>query len=207
MLETRLEASRRVARAMQRGLVKLVFFALLSSPIHIRVVSVDMSYTLFQSLTRLENQVFPATESIKQLIQTIARDVVRFRRNTQISYHFVARATRVCDEINDLIRRVDETDDWDSYDKFTEAIDLLEECVGPFPRSLPAKNFGSLLLESTVTVQDEVQRHFGGEKDIDGYIASAANWANNRKRLRSFLTGLSPKSEIGVSICPVTPCY
>jgi hypothetical protein len=91
-----------------------------------------MSYTLFQSLTQLENHVFPATESIKQLIQTIARDVVRFRRNTQISYHFVARATHVCDEINDLIRKVDENDDWDSYDKFTEAIDILEECVGPF---------------------------------------------------------------------------
>ncbi|KAH9973427.1 hypothetical protein BGW80DRAFT_1307122 [Lactifluus volemus] len=139
-----------------------------------------MSYTLFQSLTQLENHVFPATESIKQLIQTIARDVVRFRRNTQISYHFVARATHVCDEINDLIRKVDENDDWDSYDKFTEAIDILEE----------------LLLDSTVTIQDEVQRHFGGERDIDGYIASATNWENNREKLRSFLTKLRPNSEI-----------
>ena len=91
-----------------------------------------MSYTLFQSLTHLENDVFPATESIKELIKTIARDVVRFRRNTQISYHFVATATSVCDEINALIKKVDENDDWDSYDKFTEAIDVLEECAGYF---------------------------------------------------------------------------
>jgi hypothetical protein len=28
---------------------------------------------------------------------------------------------------------VDENDDWDSYDKFTEAIDVLEECAGYFP--------------------------------------------------------------------------
>jgi hypothetical protein len=114
--------------------VKLVLSAPLSSPIHLGIVFKDMSYTLFQSLTHLENQVFPATESIKQLIETIARDVVRFRRNTQISYHFVARATSVCDEINNLIRKVDENDDWDSYDKFTEAIDLLEEWAGPLPR-------------------------------------------------------------------------
>ncbi|KAI0249014.1 hypothetical protein BJV78DRAFT_1231568 [Lactifluus subvellereus] len=140
-----------------------------------------MSYTLFQSLTHLENQVFPATESIRQLIETIARDVVRFRRNTQISYHFVATATSVCDEINALIRKVDENDDWDSYDKFTEAIDLLEE----------------LLLNSTETIQDEVQRHFGGHKDIDGYIASATNWAVNRKMLREFLKSFRARPEIG----------
>jgi hypothetical protein len=93
-----------------------------------------MSYTLFQSLTHLENQVFPATESIKQLIETIARDVVRFRRNTQISYHLVDRARSTCDAINALIRKVDEEDDWDSYDKFTEAVDLLEECACPLLR-------------------------------------------------------------------------
>jgi hypothetical protein len=91
-----------------------------------------MSYTLFQSLTRLEKPVFPATESIKLLIQTIARDVVRFRRNTQISYHFVSRARNACDKINDLIRKVDEQNDWDNYVTFFKSIDLLEECVGPF---------------------------------------------------------------------------
>ncbi|KAH9975206.1 hypothetical protein BJV74DRAFT_180899 [Russula compacta] len=140
-----------------------------------------MSYTLFRSLTQLENQVFPATESIRQLIETIARDVVRFRRNTQISYHFVDRARSVCDVINALIRKVDEEDDWDSYDKFTEAIDLLEE----------------LLLASTATTQDEVQRHFGGDKDIDGCIVSATIWETNRERLRALLNSFRTKPEIG----------
>ena len=88
-----------------------------------------MSFTLFRSLTELQNPVFPATESIKQLIETIGRDVVQFRRNTQISYHFVDRARSACDIINSLIQKVDEEDDWDSYDKFTEASDLLEECA------------------------------------------------------------------------------
>lgn len=97
-----------------------------------------MSFTLFRSLTELQNQVFPATESIKQLIETIGRDVVQFRRNTQISYHFVDRARSACDIINALIQKVDEEDDWDSYDKFTEASDLLEECAKSPPRFMSA---------------------------------------------------------------------
>jgi hypothetical protein len=105
-----------------------------------------MSYTLFRSLTHLENPAFPATESIRQLIETIGRDVVRFRRNTQIAYNFVDRARSVCDIINALIQKVDEEDDWDSYDKFTEAIDLLEECVRP-----PQSFYTTLMFPQVVT--------------------------------------------------------
>jgi len=79
-----------------------------------------------------------------------------------------------------LIQKVDEEDDWDSYDKFTEAIDLLEE----------------LLLASTATTQDEAQRHFGGDKDLDGYIASATTWESNRGRLREILNSFRSKPEI-----------
>ncbi|KAF8473757.1 hypothetical protein DFH94DRAFT_695822 [Russula ochroleuca] len=139
-----------------------------------------MSYTLFRSLTHLENQVFPATESIKQLIETIGRDVVQFRRNTQISYHFVDRARSVCDIINALIQKVDEEDDWDSYDKFTDASDLLEE----------------LLLASTATTQDEAHRYLCEDKDVDRCIESTTAWESNRGRLREFLYSLRAKPEI-----------
>lgn len=140
-----------------------------------------MSFTLFRSLTELQNPVFPATESIKQLIETIGRDVVRFRRNTQISYHFVDKARSVCDIINALIQRVDEEeDDWDSYDKFTEASDLLEE----------------LLVEATATTQNEVHRYLCEDKDIDGCIASMTAWETNRKVLREFLHFFRTKPEI-----------
>ena len=95
-----------------------------------------MSYTLYHSLTHIPEPHFPATESIKQLIETIGRDVVRFRRNTQISYNFVDKARASCQAINELIREVDENDDWDSYDKFTEAVDLLEEYVDHVSRPI-----------------------------------------------------------------------
>ena len=88
----------------------------------------DMTFTLFRSLSELQNPVFPATEFILQLIETICRDVVQFRRNTQISYHFIDRARSACDIINALIQN-EEEDDWDSYDKFIEASDFLEECA------------------------------------------------------------------------------
>jgi hypothetical protein len=165
-----------------------------------------MSYTLFRSLTHLENQVFPATESIRQLIETVARDVVRFRRNTQISYHFVDRARSVCDIINALIQKVDEEDDWDSYDKFTEAVDLLEEYVHSMSCVLFFLMFTRLLLASTATTQDEAQHHFGGDKDLDGYIASATTWESNRGRLREILNSFRTKPEIAVRV-PQLACY
>lgn len=140
----------------------------------------DMSFTLFRSLTELQNPVFPATESIKQLIETIGRDVVQFRRNTQISYHFVDRARSACDIINALIQKVDEEDDWDSYDEFTEASDLLEE----------------LLVASTATTQDEAHRYLCEDKDIDRCIESMTAWETNRGVLRKSLESLRPKSEI-----------
>ncbi|KAH9019985.1 hypothetical protein EDB85DRAFT_543216 [Lactarius pseudohatsudake] len=140
-----------------------------------------MSYTLYRSLTHIPEPHFPATESIKQLIETIGRDVVRFRRNTQISYNFVDKTRSSCQAINSLIREVDENDDWDSYDKFTEAVDLLEE----------------LLLNSATVTQDEVQRHFGGDKDVETCIASASIWEANRERLRNSLNSVRAKSEIG----------
>ncbi|KAI0271912.1 hypothetical protein BGY98DRAFT_1125086 [Russula aff. rugulosa BPL654] len=139
-----------------------------------------MSFTLFRSLTELQNPVFPATESIKQLIETIGRDVVQFRRNTQISYHFVDRARSACDIINALIQKVDEEDDWESYDKFTEASDLLEE----------------LLVASTATTQDEAHRYLCEDKDIDRCIESMTAWETNRRILRESLYSLRTKPEI-----------
>jgi hypothetical protein len=161
-----------------------------------------MSYTLFRSLTHLENPVFPATESIRQLIETIGRDVVRFRRNTQIAYHFVDRARSVCDIINALIQKVDEEDDWDSYDKFTEAVDLLEEYVHRPHRFIRPLMFPRLLLASTAIAQDEAQRHFGGDRDLDACIASATLWESNRERLRESLRSFRTKPEIGVRLLP-----
>jgi hypothetical protein len=70
---------------------------------------------------------YPATEVIKYLIDAVGHDVMSFRRNTQVSYLLVDRAREVCDAINEYIRFTENGADWSSFEKFTSAIDPIEE--------------------------------------------------------------------------------
>ena len=81
------------------------------------------------SLTDFKGSSFAATEAIKFLLQAIGRDVVSFRRNTHVSYLVVERARDIANAVNDYISRVESstTGDWDSYEKFSAAIEPLEE--------------------------------------------------------------------------------
>lgn len=86
-----------------------------------------MSYSLFINLASVRSGGFPATELIRYLIEAIGQDVSAFRRNAHVSYRLVDRIRDICNEINAHIQKVDEEDSWDSYEKFTAAIDPLEE--------------------------------------------------------------------------------
>ncbi len=86
-----------------------------------------MSHALFVNLTEPTAESFPATSVSKYLIELIGKDVCAFRRNTQVSYRLVERARIIATGINNLIKRVDSEDDWDAYDKYTQAIEPLEE--------------------------------------------------------------------------------
>lgn len=59
----------------------------------------------------------------------MGRDVVSFQRNTQVSYMVVERARDIVKEINGLIAKVENSIavDWNSFEKFTTAIDPLEK--------------------------------------------------------------------------------
>jgi len=72
-------------------------------------------------------EAYPATELIKYLIDAVGRDVNSFRRNAQVSYLLVDRTRDIFDAINAYIQRTESGEDWDSYDKFTSAIDPIEE--------------------------------------------------------------------------------
>jgi len=82
---------------------------------------------MLMGITRLSNEPYPATEVIKYLIDTVGHDVMSFRRNTQVSYLLVDRARDICDAINGYIQRTEGGEDWMSFDKFTNAIDPVEE--------------------------------------------------------------------------------
>ena len=73
------------------------------------------------------NEPYPATEIIKYLIDAVGRDVMSFRRNTQVSYLLVDRTRDIFDAINAYIQRTESGEDWDSFDKYTNAIDPIEE--------------------------------------------------------------------------------
>jgi hypothetical protein len=85
-----------------------------------------VSTSVLMGITRLSNEPYPATEVIKYLIDTVGHDVMSFRRNTQVSYLLVDRARDICDAINGYIQRT-EGGDWLSFDKFTNAVDPVEE--------------------------------------------------------------------------------
>jgi hypothetical protein len=73
------------------------------------------------------SEAYPATELVKYLIDAVGRDVMSFRRNAQVSYLLVDRTRDIFDAINAFIQRTESGEDWDSYDKFTNAIDPIEE--------------------------------------------------------------------------------
>ncbi|KAI0067483.1 hypothetical protein BV25DRAFT_1111046 [Artomyces pyxidatus] len=133
-----------------------------------------MSSSLFVNLTELPSGGFPATELIKYLIEAVGHDVVAFRRNTQISYRLVDRVRDICNEINSLIQKVEDEDSWDSYDKFTAAIDPLEE----------------LLFALSTLTEDEAEHYMAGADSVDQVILSTEKWASNRHDLRDVLTQL-----------------
>jgi|SRR5216684_6520283 len=73
------------------------------------------------------NEPYPATEIIKYLIDAVGRDVRSFRRNAQVSYLLADRARDIFEAINAYIQRTESGEDWDSFDRFTNAIDPIEE--------------------------------------------------------------------------------
>jgi hypothetical protein len=81
----------------------------------------------FMNILRPSTEAYPATEVIKYMIDTVGHDVMSFRRNTQVSYLLLERARDICDAINGHIQRTESGEDWISFDKYTNAIDPVEE--------------------------------------------------------------------------------
>jgi len=83
--------------------------------------------SLFTTLTKPTTGGYPVTEVIKYLIEVVGRDVVSFRRNAQVSFILIDRARDICDAINIHVKKTESGTDWASFEKFTDAIDPVEE--------------------------------------------------------------------------------
>jgi hypothetical protein len=80
-------------------------------------------------LTDVGNDDHGATEVVKYLLEAVGRCIASFQRNTHVSYMVVERARDIVKAINKCIIDVESsaTEDWASYDKFSKAIEPLEE--------------------------------------------------------------------------------
>ena len=85
-----------------------------------------MTYSVFDYLTTLSSEE-PPTELIQNLILVIGHDVCSVRRNMQTLYHLVSRARDIANAVNTLVKKVESSNLWDNFDKYTKVIDPLEE--------------------------------------------------------------------------------
>ncbi|KAF8266939.1 hypothetical protein EI94DRAFT_1802333 [Lactarius quietus] len=134
------------------------------------------------SLTNFNGSSFAATEAIKWLLQVIGRDVVSFRRNTHVSYLVVERARDIVNTINEYIARVENstTGDWESFEKFSEAIEPLEE----------------ILFKLLLFTEDEKTRYFGSDHTIAECVTSTVAWATNREQLSETLKSFDTREPL-----------
>ncbi|KAI0287752.1 hypothetical protein BC826DRAFT_738377 [Russula brevipes] len=93
----------------------------------------------------------------------------------------VERARDVIKAINEYITKVEDstTGDWDSFEKFTVAIEPLED----------------ILFTLLAFTEDEKARYLASTGSIDDCISSAENWASNREGLSTALDGFDTRQE------------
>ncbi|KAI0273923.1 hypothetical protein BGY98DRAFT_897387, partial [Russula aff. rugulosa BPL654] len=103
----------------------------------------------------------------------IGRDIVSLQRNTHVSYMVAERARDIVKAINECIINVEDsaTGDWTSYDKFSEAIEPLED----------------LLFRLLAFADDEKGQYLANISSTDACASSAGIWANKREEISEIL--------------------
>ena len=78
-----------------------------------------------------DTRTFAVTAVSKALIDVVARDVAAFRFHNHAAFHLVGRFSTICKKVEELVQAIEggPGDNWDAYDKYTPAIDPLEEYV------------------------------------------------------------------------------
>jgi len=134
----------------------------------------------FMNSIRPSSEGYPATEVIKYLIEAVGHDVMSFRRNTQVSYLLVDRARDICDAINGCIQRTESGEDWMSFDKFTNAIDPVEEA----------------LFQLIAFTEDERTLYLAPGTSVGDCVSSVERWVTNREKIWSALHALETQEDL-----------
>ncbi|KAF8265882.1 hypothetical protein EI94DRAFT_1734447 [Lactarius quietus] len=136
--------------------------------------------SLLTTFTKPTTEGYPATEIIKYLIEVVGRDVVSFRRNAQVPFMLIDRARDICDAINIHIKKTESGTDWASFEKFSDALDPVEEA----------------LFKLVAFTEDEKGFHLVEGESVQDCIISVNNWATNREELWSTLDHLETTTEL-----------
>jgi hypothetical protein len=94
----------------------------------------------------------------------------------------VERARDIVNTINEYIARVESstTADWESFEKFSEAIEPLEE----------------ILFKLLLFTEDEKTRYFGNDHTIEDCVTSTVAWATNREHLSETLKSFDTQAPL-----------
>ncbi|KAK0469202.1 uncharacterized protein EV420DRAFT_1472470 [Desarmillaria tabescens] len=143
--------------------------------------------SLYDSLTKLNNSAFPATDVINSLISILAREICSstLQRNSHTFCTLVSRSRDIRDYINYLIKKSIDEDGWTSYDQYTAMIEPLEAL---------------LLSVSEVTDTSRVET-LTDTVDIEERIQGAQSWSIDRKKVKDSLASAFSK-EVFQSIAP-----
>ncbi|KAG8708729.1 hypothetical protein FRC09_001075, partial [Ceratobasidium sp. 395] len=127
---------------------------------------------------------YPATDLVEHLIKLVGADVCALRKNTQTSYRFVDTARSLCDSINELIKRTEDDGDWDAFQKYSDAIDPLEETLRSFA---PDEDLDD-------------DHYLSNPSEVDACLGHIDRWETARSHVRERLRHLRTQKHLSVLI-------
>ncbi|KAF8497915.1 hypothetical protein F5888DRAFT_1803368 [Russula emetica] len=133
-------------------------------------------------LTDVGNDDHGATEGVKYLLQAVGRDIVSLQRNTHVSYMVAERARDIVNAINKCIIDVENsaTEDWASFDKFSKAIEPLED----------------MLFKLLNFADDEKGRYLAKTSSTTECVSSPGTWVDKRKEISEILNEFYTRPEL-----------
>ncbi|CCO34157.1 hypothetical protein BN14_08250 [Rhizoctonia solani AG-1 IB] len=123
--------------------------------------------------------LYPATDSIHNLLKVVGSEVCSFHRNHQVAYRLVEYARDLYDAINARIHLVDNTGSWEDYEIYTQAIDPLEE----------------VLLNFTLVAFNETGLDHLSTNSWEEYVSVTEQWSDNRVAIRNYFQSMKTKPQ------------
>ncbi|KAK0484790.1 hypothetical protein IW261DRAFT_857722 [Armillaria novae-zelandiae] len=129
--------------------------------------------SLYESLTKLSNKAFPATDVIKSLLCILSNELCtsNLQRHSHTFCTLISRSRDICDYINSLIEKSITEDGWTSYDRYTVMIEPLE----------------ALLLSVSEVADTSCVETSTDTSGIDEWITGAQFWNIDRKKVKDVL--------------------